>query len=736
MRREGPTSSLLNKLTGWRTGSTVMTAAGESIRLAADPNGGLAPDSKDGSLGRLVLPRGMAFDDEHTLYLLTSAGEKGEDAQYIKRYDGEQKQFVALASIGGVGREVRQFHNALNIAILGRTLYVADRENQRVQVFDLDSLGLVHVWGGARRKPWPMYQGKIPWHPVDVFAVQHKAYILDKRHGRVFWHQAGAHTPKLVIDVPSAADRWSRVIVDDGGRIYLYDGVAKKFDIYDEQGKWLASANDPGDVRDRFPAPVIYMDDKGRFVLPESLSLPCGRHMPDQVLPPDADFSRFIKDNVQRLFKSDGTAARLQNDDLKAPQHLYVKDGTWFSAALDSQIYQCQWHRIELTLAELPPGTSIIISTFTDHVSHPINEIKDLDDQLWETNCRIIAPMQTVAAPAKDFTQKPSELLVQSGAGQYLWLRLKLVSDGYVSPAVQAARVHYPRESYLQYLPAIYATDDESRLFLEHFLAIVQTEWENFETKISNIAALFDPKAVEAGAFMNMLAEWLAVPLEGDWSWEQKRRMLEAVPRIYANRGTLDSLRDYLRVYLQNITELPAERLCDFPQIVEGFRERQHAMLAMENTGNLGIGAPLWGAGVVKRLQLGGYAREGEVELVSTGSPESDYFQEYAHRFRIFIPAVWVKDIKTEVMLRRALDAEKPAHTQYDLCLVQSCFRLDEQCTIGFDTILGDYPKMQLMGEAVDSSIAAPTLGTNAVLVGRPKPHSNDYLSPGIRLEN
>ncbi len=735
MRSEGPTSSLLNNLTGWRTGKTVMTAVGESIRLAADPEGDLAPDSKDGSLGRLVLPRGMAFDDDYSLYLLTSSGEGSEAAQYIKRYDGEQKQFVTLATIGGLGREVRQFHNAVNIAILGNILYVADQKNHRVQVFDLDSLGLLHVWGGARRKPWPTYQGKVPWYPVDVFAVRDKAYILDKRYGRVFLHQAGMHTPKRLVDVPRAADRWSRVIVDEAGWIYLYDAIAKKFDIYDERGRWLASANDPGDVRDRFPTPVIYKDDKGRFVLPESLSLPCGRHMPDKVLPADVDFTRFIKDNVQRLFNSDGTAARLEADVLKAPQQLYSKKGIWISAALDSQIYQCQWHRVELTLGDLPPGASIIISTFTDNGSRPMTDIAALDDQLWETNCRIIAPMQTLAAPAKDDAQKPTELLVQSGAGQYLWLRLKLVSDGYVSPAIHAVRVHYPRESYLQYLPAIYAADDESRLFLEHFLAIVQTEWESLETKISNTAAFFDPKAVETGVFMNMLANWLAVPLEGDWNWEQKRRMLEAVPRIYSHRGTLESLRDYLRVYLQNITGLPAEHLYDFPQIVEGFRERQHMILAMEHNGNLGIGAPLWGAGVVKRLQLGGNAREGEVELVSTGSPESDYFHEYAHRFRIFVPAVWVKDAKTEAMLRRALDAEKPAHTQYDLCLVQSCFRLDEQCCIGFDTILGDYPKMQL-GEAVDPSSVVPTLGTNAVLAGRPKPQTNDYLSPGIRLEN
>ena len=62
--------------------------------------------------------------------------------------------------------------------------------------------------------------------------------------------------------------------------------------------------------------------------------------------------------------------------------------------------------------------------------------------------------------------------------------------------------------------------------------------------------------------------------------------------------------------------------------------------------------------------------------MVSTGDPQRDAFHEYAHRFRVFVPAAWVRSAEDERMVRRAVDAEKPAHTAYELCLVEPRFRV------------------------------------------------------------
>ena len=73
---------------------------------------------------------------------------------------------------------------------------------------------------------------------------------------------------------------------------------------------------------------------------------------------------------------------------------------------------------------------------------------------------------------------------------------IRLQGDGYATPAVRAARVYYPRSSYLNYLPALYSSDDRSRWFSERYLSLFQTEWDHLGKAIENTTALFDPAAV------------------------------------------------------------------------------------------------------------------------------------------------------------------------------------------------------------------------------------------------
>jgi hypothetical protein len=159
-----------------------------------------------------------------------------------------------------------------------------------------------------------------------------------------------------------------------------------------------------------------------------------------------------------------------------------------------------------------------------------------------------------------------------------------------------------------------------------------------------------------------------------------------------------------------------------YPLIIEGFRERARLMFAARDGARLGSSAPLWGPGQVGRLQLGVFAREGEVRLVSVDDPERDLFQEYAHRFRVFIPAAWVRSASQERQVRRAIEAEKPAHSCYDLYLVEPRYRVGLQSTVGIDTIIGAYPQTRLA--RADDPDVPPTqvprgiLGYDTVLGG------------------
>ena len=765
MRPSGATFWRLGGLSGWqrRTASSGDLAVSDraGLSLAALPGGALALDSPDGSFGGLTLPRGMVFAE--TFYRV-------HEKRTIERFDAPEGAFVPFAS----------FEHVENIAIARGKLYVAT--GQDVQIVDLSRLLVVDVLevpaidvaahGGdvyiltadrvyrhgpsgrlesldahdgrwtrvladkegelyllrgheldrhngppvkdagdirdrfdpppphvlaeddesgapappAARGDFLLYvvrrrerrveaytdRGRrlrhsfgacMEWQPVDVAACGDTAFILDEEQQAVYRHAAGRENLRLLL---RGNRRWSRIACD-GGLLLLHVAGAEKVQAYDCAGGALGERR-YGDVRALFEAERPKAPARVKFVRGPAGDEPVLR-----------------------------TA------------------GIWRSKPLDSLKYRCQWHRIELGFGSFPAGSRIAVETCAHE-----NE----DDVLDPTKSQFV-PAYSVVAPIGE-EMKSSEFLVQSGLGRYLTLRITLAGDGFRTPAIESAKVHYPRESYLEYLPATYSADDETRLFLERFLAIFQTEWDRVDRTIDEIEGYFDPDAVPAGKFLEHLAaQWLALPLEGDWNAGQKRRLLSAVPKIYPHRGQLQGLRDFIAVYLANLSGLETEDVqqLQFPAIVEGFREREFLFGASGEPARLdGDGAPLWSASVKRRLQLGVFSTEGEAELVSVGDPERDVFTEYAHRFRVYVPAAWVRTESDERMLRRALDAEKPAHTQYDLCLVEPRFRLGAQSTIGLDTVIGAAPSLRLGCASCTSDAPslppAGRLGFDTVLQG------------------
>jgi phage tail-like protein len=726
MRADGPKLFLLDEATDWRTAQRDGVGVGEAIRLAADPEGPLGLASSDGSLGGLLLPRGMAFDADGVLYLL------GLDVPWLKRFDPALGRFVLLPEIGGAGSDPRRFQGPTNIAIAAGNLYAADRGNRRVQVFALGSLALRHVWG-----PWIAPGGPSSaddgeaWDPADVIAAGAEIYVLDRRHGRVYRHAPGAGGLQVAVEDSKAAGSWTRIAVDRERRLYVQlektDTRPPALWIYDRKGRKIGDAGDPTDVRDRFDPPPLRLDHRRRFCLPGSLARECDRRRPQN--PPDPDRPLELCPHThggepdRRLFDRNGEPVRVDDYEPRGPR-TYQKTGTWIGGPLDSQLARCQWHRVELDVAALPAGSAITVSTYAG--DRPPGAGETLPREIeWAQAHRRAGEVQP--PPGRRAARAvPDEFLVQSREGRYLWIKIELTGDGHATPAIRALRARYPRESYLQHLPSVYSADEDSRRFLERFLSIFQTTWDDLEREIGDGARDLDPAAVPAGPLLRYLAQWLAVPFEGDWSWEQKRTLLRAMPALLARRGTPDGVRGHLRAYLQNLTGLDADAQGEMPRIVEGFRERRHLQLAADPLARLGQGAPLWSAGIIGRLQLGVFARADEARLVSTGDPERDVLHHYAHRFRVFVPSAWVQTAAAERMVRRAVDSEKPAHTAYDLCLVEARMRVGVQATLGLDTIVGALPVAAL---ACRHETTAPPsreprhrLGYDLVLAGRPRP--------------
>lgn len=67
-------------------------------------------------------------------------------------------------------------------------------------------------------------------------------------------------------------------------------------------------------------------------------------------------------------------------------------------------------------------------------------------------------------------------------------------------------------------------------------------------------------------------------------------------------------------------------------------------------------------------------------------------FDAYAHHFTVRVRALDVRAPGALNALRAVIDAEKPAHTDYDLCLIEPQFRVGLQARVGQDAIVAPAP--------------------------------------------
>ena len=401
--------------------------------------------------------------------------------------------------------------------------------------------------------------------------------------------------------------------------------------------------------------------------------------------------------------------------------------GTYRSEPLDSALYRCPWHRVVLT-GRVPKGTRVNVATVTSEVLLSDDQLKDLPEDDWLTR-------QDVANLDGEW-----DCLIRSGAGRFLWLRLRFFSNGTETPAFERVIVEFPRISLRRYLPAVFGVEPVSADFTDRFLANFDTLLRGIERTIDTQARFFDPLSTPStrdpstGAdFLSWLAGWIGVSLSRQWPEAKRRRFLKQAGALFNIRGTREGLWRQLFLYLgmepkdmvcnddlpraccppkpQNCRPpVPRPSWQPPPLILEHFRLRRWLSVGQ---GRLGSDAVLWGQQIVNRSQLGQNARVGVTKLLTEQDPYRDPFHVEAHKFTVFVPARFGADAAGRKALDTLIKAESPAHTSYQINYVRPLFRVGIQSTIGLDAVVARVPEGFTLGQAA--------LGGVRVLTGPPR---------------
>jgi len=229
---------------------------------------------------------------------------------------------------------------------------------------------------------------------------------------------------------------------------------------------------------------------------------------------------------------------------------------------------------------------------------------------------------------------------VATDRGRYLWLRLRFegavahLGDPYATatPLVRSVRLLMPRPSLLRYLPAVYARRDDNdpsgALFLERYLALPERLLTTVEALYEQVARMVDPRA-SSPEWLAFIASWFGLVFDPSWPAERRRQLVIHANELFAHRGTLGGMVQYLEIYLGVA-----------PAIVEDFR---------------------WG---------GPNAR--------------------AHHFTIWVQsdgAACSADL-VDRAARAIIESIKPAHTTYDLHVISGSPRVGITSRVGIDMVL------------------------------------------------
>ncbi|WP_153506325.1 phage tail protein [Cumulibacter manganitolerans] len=331
-----------------------------------------------------------------------------------------------------------------------------------------------------------------------------------------------------------------------------------------------------------------------------------------------------------------------------------------------------------------------------------------------------------VAAPVVPWRAVPGDCrgaLVASAPSRYLWLGGLLTGAPGAGdpPRLEQVQVDVATASWLDRLPEIYRDPGPPADFLDAFLRGLQSVLRDDEERLAAMPARFDPLACAdtrsggAPGQLDDLAGWLGVTLDEKWDTERRRAVVAEAHRLYARRGTAAGLERLLSLCTGATVEVVDPVDAEALWVLDDAPSPAPPALGISTrlTAAVPGGAVVDSSAYLDRATLS--------DGTDYGAP---LYEPTAHRFCVRGYAADLPDPRDRDALRVLIEAEKPAHAAYHLCLIDAHARVGFQARVGLDAVVA--------GRSADLVLdAAARLGTDAALGGTP---AAVHLDPARRV--
>ena len=240
--------------------------------------------------------------------------------------------------------------------------------------------------------------------------------------------------------------------------------------------------------------------------------------------------------------------------------------GRFLTRIFDAREREATWHRL-IVHTEPAEAENLKITVFASDVNEMTfrGETITLYDLFDDPSFTMQEKLNAYSRFIVKQTSGVSDLLLHSIRGRYLWVLIEQYSAGAASAEIADVRIFLPAASWIDFLPQIYRSSDGDTHFLERYLGIFQTFYEELDAEIAEMTHRFDPESTELH-FLKWLASWLHITDTEIWTEEQLRRLLMRAVRLYRMRGTKEALSEMIELYTG-----------EKPFIVEGFNIKELA---------------------------------------------------------------------------------------------------------------------------------------------------------------
>ncbi len=217
------------------------------------------------------------------------------------------------------------------------------------------------------------------------------------------------------------------------------------------------------------------------------------------------------------------------------------KKAVFISRLYDTQEKDCSWSRI-LMKESSALQSAIQISFYSAETAIDYEEIAHQPLNIEEKK----------AAWQADFVKTllcPKDSLLFEMRGRYGWLVIELYPQISEAPKIESIQLVFEQNSWINYLPSIYQEAENS--FLNRFLTIFQTIYEESEQKIRTNEYLLDPQATTS-EFLYWIAQWLDIQTTHLWEESRLRQFIARSAELFQKRGTRAGLIDLVSLYLED----------------------------------------------------------------------------------------------------------------------------------------------------------------------------------------